>query len=94
MKIKIVMLAGVALSLLANAQTNIANTPPPPVNPLTIHLPDPLVTGTGESYQDPKLLQVTANEIIISYADQDGVMQAENIQISDLATNLAKAIRL
>jgi hypothetical protein len=92
MKIIIVILAGVAFSLLANAQTNIVNTPPSPVNPLTIQLPDPLVTATGESYQAPKLLQVTANEIIISYVDQDGVLQAQNVKIADLATNLQRQL--
>ena len=49
-----------------------------------------IATRSGKMYQGVKLQTVSSSEIIISYSDDEGVMQLENIKLADLPDDLQK----
>ena len=49
-----------------------------------------IATRSGKMYQGVKLQTVSSSEIIISYSDDEGVMQLENIKLADLPDDSQK----
>ena len=53
-------------------------------------MPDEITTLSGKTYDGVTLQSATANEIYIVYIDNDGVMQADNIELANLPPDLQK----
>jgi hypothetical protein len=53
-------------------------------------MPDEITTLSGKTYEGVKLQSATANEIYITYIDNESVMQADNIKLANLPPDLQK----
>ncbi len=95
---KAIVIIGLCVAAMeqAAAQTNqiVTNAPVKVAlvvsKPQPFVMPDTIATRSGKMYQGVKLQTVSSSEIIISYSDDEGVMQLENIKLADLPDDLQK----